>query len=523
MLKVRSASKKFATSLISSGKINTDGAWKFTAADGNKLLGKNGDNWENYGKYFLAEDTEAEEETKVRYKYPFGKDGEIYRRGVIAIKSRAAQQEENSIMEAADALLVAINKKLGLDEDDGDPDSCPTKKKKSMDGIEDRVSRVDYLPFPDEENYMSQPMKVTEDGLMKGRAILTNVGVFVYILEDGSTRRELRPPEEVFSYDSIESLKMLPLTNNHPKEAVTVDNVKKYQVGFVGDSILQDQYHLSGPVTITDGEAIGEVQGGKRGISCGYRAKIEFSSGTWCGSVYDAIQRDIRYNHVAIVDKGRAGDDARFKLDHRFDGVAVVDENNNRENVVMAKIIIDGVEYEVDKDIARQIHTLNKQVEDQAGEIETLKADKNSLSAEKDTLAGKLDTANESLKDLEGKKFTEDEIDKRVQDRLDLLASAKLAEVEVKDGMEGDELKKTIILKAFPKSDQAKLDGGSAEYLNARFDGAVEFLQERGEAQAQQRKDSFDPPLEDKNQVSSAKARQNMANDMADAWKRDKE
>ncbi len=103
-----------ARSLIAAGKIN-EGAWSFSGADGNALLGDN--NWAEYGKWFLAADSDADPETKDHFKYPFGKGGEIYRRGVIAAKQRASQQNLTAVEEAADGLLTAIDKKLGKDEE----------------------------------------------------------------------------------------------------------------------------------------------------------------------------------------------------------------------------------------------------------------------------------------------------------------------------------------------------------------------------------------------------------------------
>jgi len=111
---VNSKGLAHARSLIAAGKIN-EGSWSFSGADGNSLLGD--DNWGEYGKWFLAVDSDADAETKDHYKYPFGKGGEIYRRGVIAAKSRAAQQSLTAVADAADSLLEAIDKKLGKEED----------------------------------------------------------------------------------------------------------------------------------------------------------------------------------------------------------------------------------------------------------------------------------------------------------------------------------------------------------------------------------------------------------------------
>ena len=108
-IKLNKTGYSHALDLIEQGKIDFDGDWSFTTEDENKILGDN--NWSEYKKWFLAIDDEANEDTKAHYKYPFGKNGKVYRRGVIAAKQRAAQQKEADIEKAADNLLQKIDEK----------------------------------------------------------------------------------------------------------------------------------------------------------------------------------------------------------------------------------------------------------------------------------------------------------------------------------------------------------------------------------------------------------------------------
>lgn len=171
-----------ARSLIAAGKID-EGAWSFSGADGNALLGDPPD-WSAYGKWFLAVDSEADSETKEHYKYPFGKSGKIYRRGVIAAKSRAAQQGLTAVAETADNLLKAIDKKLGKDED------------KSAGETERR-----YLPFGEE-------MRAFEDGeslIIEGYPIVYDVyapiGWFREIIRVGAATKALKNADELVLWD----------------------------------------------------------------------------------------------------------------------------------------------------------------------------------------------------------------------------------------------------------------------------------------------------------------------------------
>lgn len=113
---------KTARKLISQGKISKK-PWSFTAEDGNKLLGADND-FSNYSKWFLAKDGDAEKNTKAFYKYPFGKNGAIYRRGVIAAKQRAAQQGQTNIEGLATKLLNLINKKLEIQAEERKKMQC---------------------------------------------------------------------------------------------------------------------------------------------------------------------------------------------------------------------------------------------------------------------------------------------------------------------------------------------------------------------------------------------------------------
>lgn len=110
-ISINSVGKANATSHVNSGNVDKGDSWSFSAADGNALLGANGDDWSNYAKWFLGVDMSATEKTKARYHYPFGKNGKVYRSGVIAAKQRAAQQGDTAVEDAASALLSKIDGK----------------------------------------------------------------------------------------------------------------------------------------------------------------------------------------------------------------------------------------------------------------------------------------------------------------------------------------------------------------------------------------------------------------------------
>lgn len=108
-IKVNPKGNSKARKLISAGEVDTTSSWSFSASDGNALLGEGGDDWKTYGTFHLAVDDSAEPDTKEHYKYPFGKNGKVYRSGVRAIRTRAAQQGETDIFDAAGKLMEMMD------------------------------------------------------------------------------------------------------------------------------------------------------------------------------------------------------------------------------------------------------------------------------------------------------------------------------------------------------------------------------------------------------------------------------
>lgn len=106
---LNSKGKSHANALVAGGKVNKSvGGWSFSSDDGNKILGD--DNWAEYGKWFMGKDASQEKETKAYYKYPFGKNGKIFRSALIAIRQRSGQQDEPKIFNAAGTLIEKIDK-----------------------------------------------------------------------------------------------------------------------------------------------------------------------------------------------------------------------------------------------------------------------------------------------------------------------------------------------------------------------------------------------------------------------------
>lgn len=347
----------------------------------------------------------------------------------------------------------------------------------------EQVQRFDFYEVDLNVNsdVMYQKMVDTPEGYLKGAAVITNIGVFEYKNADGSVRRELRLPEEVFNDESLESLKMKPISNSHPAEMIIdSENIKDHQVGQLGENITIDGIHISIPMVITDKSTIQDIKNnGKRALSAGYSAFIEDKSGTYLGIPYDVIQRKIRYNHAAIVNRGRAGDAAVLKLDsadenktaYRLIGDKTNKEGNMPDN--FKKVSIDGVDYQAEAEVIKSYNTEKKRADE-------LQTSLSKMEADRDNLKGKCDQLE---KELEESKKIDSKIQEAVDRKIDLLATATKFEIDVKTDAEDSEIRKAVILTAFP---DAKLDGKDNLYLEGRYDGAVELLNRKKDNEGKQ-------------------------------------
>ena len=179
-----------------------------------------------------------------------------------------------------------------------------------------RVTRIDSIPSS--ETYF------TEEGFLRDTPIVTSTGIFEYALPDGGVRRELRLPEHVFDKESLASYASKPVIITHKAGSIDKNNVKKEIVGTILSEGYQDGDNVRCKVVIHDIDSVKRTP--YRELSLGYSLDLIEEPGEWNGEPYDAIQTNIRINHLAIVDNARAGEKAHLNLDGKK--VEIEDKEN---------------------------------------------------------------------------------------------------------------------------------------------------------------------------------------------------
>lgn len=126
-------------------------------------------------------------------------------------------------------------------------------------------------------------------------------------LDPDKIYRLLRDPEELRK--SVPTWNGIQLLRKH--EPVDVNDHKKYDiVGTTGTNAEFSAPYLRNSLVFWTKEGIDFVESGeRRELSCGYHYDPDMTAGVYDGEPYDGIMRNIRGNHVAIVEEGRAGHD----------------------------------------------------------------------------------------------------------------------------------------------------------------------------------------------------------------------
>lgn len=334
-------------------------------------------------------------------------------------------------------------------------------------------------------------VKRTKEGYLVATARVARTGVQHYLaseLGDVAIKagfkpddivRVNRPESEVFSSDSLNTITRLPVTVDHPAEEVTADNWASLAVGDVGDAYAKDGEWVVVNPMLKDSRGIEAASSTHKEISMGYRAEIVASKDK---AIADFEQRNIRYNHLALVERGRAGSDARIgdswgatpvydagfigkgSIEPQPGGKPITQSSKGGHNMSDAlKTVVLG-----DKAVkvpAEDVAAIEQFKADSAKALADAESEHEKALADKDAELAKLQAR---LDDAESKILSDADIDKRVSDRADLVALAKSIAPNVKtQGLSDADIRKAVVT---AKLGDAVIEGRSEAYIDARFD-----------------------------------------------------
>lgn len=303
-----------------------------------------------------------------------------------------------------------------------------------------RTARIDFVGRLDGRTELG-------DGSVRYQARLTRTGVFDY-----GDHRELRPADEVFKKESVDSFKGLTITEGH-RAFIEPANWKTFALGHVGDDVRQDADHLVSSIVVKDAETIARIDAKELvELSMGYTVELDETAGEHEGVKYDSVQRNIVGNHAALGPEnwGRAGRTVRI-LDGAYAG-----------DMPTATPRIDAPATN-DKD------------------LETARAERDDAKTKADKLEAERDAARADLaKEKERADKAEASVESKVEAAIALRDKARKilgAKYDFK-GKTPRQIHEDALKKVDEKADFA---GKADAYVEGRFDHAVEKASEERE------------------------------------------
>lgn len=292
---------------------------------------------------------------------------------------------------------------------------------------------------------------------------------------DMQTVRVYRAPEEVFHEDAMASFSHRAVTDDHPPEMVDSLNWSRFAKGFTGDQVARDGGFVRTPMMIADAALVDKVDSGKADLSAGYDAELTFQVGkTPDGEHYDAVMRNIRGNHIAVVDKGRAGAECRIADSLNEGAIPMADQ------LALKTFLFDGVPIQVTDAGAAAIEKLQGILRDSAAAIERTAAEHATAIAAK---AADLATRDATIADLKAKALTDEQLDAKVAERAAFVASVS----KIADGL--DIKGKSVADAKRAACDKAAGNGATKDksdaYVDALFDALVARADKAKEAGAE--------------------------------------
>ncbi|MBI41225.1 MAG: hypothetical protein CMF59_16640 [Leptospiraceae bacterium] len=354
-------------------------------------------------------------------------------------------------------------------------------------------------------------------------------GVYDYEI-DGQIYRVAKLPEELFSPGTIASLEGAPLTLLHPEVSpletrpgngsglVDFSNYGVLAKGATSSPDVQAN-QLVATVSIWDYDLTGSVEiGDLQEVSGGQTCSWDYTPGVFNGQPYDIVQRNIRFNHVAVVPRGNVGPAARIHLDSkenqpmpgtnenptqrrlfwRLEHAVAHDGNSNIEvpetvfeelnKIKQAKKAAEERATALDSDLQAAMEQLkgqNATQPDPEGEAEkeALMAKMKELEAMNQELASQVKAWQEKFANAE--KELPEKAEQMAEEKTEVMQEAEqiIGDSASLRGMKIRDIKLQVIAKELPFEEGVALDSVSDERINERYSGIVAYKRKAAVAQ----------------------------------------
>lgn len=313
--------------------------------------------------------------------------------------------------------------------------------------------------------------QITPEGYLSVPANLTRSGVFQYkakwvVINGKPVDRDpeqfvsvYRPASEVFKEETMKSFGLRPITVGH-QGLINAKSIKKHQVGVSDTNVVRAGDYLRSGLLIMDERGVEAASNGTGEISIGYTADFKEEKGiSELGEPYEYVMYNLKGNHIALVERGRSGR-----------GCCLLDEE---EGDTMKKLVLDEKEYEVPEVVAQHVEALQTAVQDAAEKTATAEAKATAAEAR---LVTDAQEATHRLTEAEAKVLTGEQLDRLVEDRLEIIEAAKtLVEDCDPKGKTNDQIVEEVAVNLFDCAAviQDKDEGYKKIYCKALFDSAL--------------------------------------------------
>lgn len=262
-------------------------------------------------------------------------------------------------------------------------------------------------------NYAMDKREINEFGwLTVEDNPITKVGVFPYLgSQIGAPEKDriymvYRPAEELNNIETIESFKLTPFINDHPKallgniNGLVATDAKRVE-GVFGEKVYFEHPYLKANLRVYSAQTLDSIDLGKEELSAGYTCEWSRESGSFEGVAYEYAQRKIRGNHGALVEEGRSGPD-----------VSVMDSMTFK---------LDSKEQQMElAELAKSVAAISAQMTTMQGAMDSMKKAMDESEEDKDKKDGKAQDEGDDEKkkddDKDGKEKAMDEGDEKKDD-----------------------------------------------------------------------------------------------------------